>query len=91
MKTEQIGELANVTAKLEAGERAEILHEKRLKLGDLVMVRRLYTEGPGYEAKVVRILGEKTTRGGTHAWRYVVEPTGRVKKIVAYFNHGKED
>ena len=87
MDVERIVEAPCVIAKLKAGERAEVWHDKRLKVGDLVMVNRLYTSGPGYEAKVVKVSDEGTTLGGTHLWRYEVEPTGRVEEIVAYCNH----
>ena len=87
MNLEQIRESSCVTAKLKAGERAEVWHDKRLKVGDIVMVSQLYTHGQGYEATVVRVSNEGTTLGGTHLWRYEVEPTGRVEEIVAYCNH----
>ena len=81
---EQIGEMPLVIEKLKSGKRAEVWFDKRLKEGAMLMVRELYTEGPGYEAKVVSIFDEGKTLDGRHLWRYGIEPTGRVEEIVAY-------
>lgn len=83
---EQIRETTDVTARLKARECVEVWHDRRLKIGDLVMVSALYREGPGYEAKVTRVFDEGRNIGGTHLWRYYIEPTGRVVETVPYYN-----
>jgi hypothetical protein len=86
MDLERIGVMPDVIENLKAGKRAEIFYDKRLKMGDLVIVSELFTIGPGYEAKVVSISSRTETLGGERQWFYGVEPTGRIKERVAYIH-----
>lgn len=82
----QIREAPCVIAKLKAGQRAEVWHDALLMVGHLAIVSQLYSKGPGYEVKVVRVFDEGKTLSGKHLWRYEVEPTGRLKETNFYCN-----
>ena len=86
MNLEHIREFPSAVAKLKTGQRAEVWHDVRLRVGDLVIVSEVYTTGPGYEAKVVSVFDERLTLGGKHIWQYGIEPTGRIKERVAYIH-----
>lgn len=81
-----IREAPCVIAKLKARQRAEIWHDAPLKVGHLAIVSQLFTKGPGYEVKVVRVFDEGKTLHGKHLWRYEVEPTGQLKETGFYCN-----
>ena len=90
MDFEHIREFPSAVAKLKTGQRAEVWHNVRLKVGDLVIVSEIYTTGPGYEAKVVSVFDKVITFRGKHLWQYGIEPTGRIKERVAYIREKEQ-